>query len=138
MKRKIITSVAAIVIMLFFFTGCDKYHRDRYTGTWEFVTESILRQFDYDSGEYFQIECDTLYFSGKISRDKAADELKIEYKENYSIILKINACGKLYGFSHNSFCGEFYEADKIDLFFWWDESGILKTESVSGSKISEK
>lgn len=137
--KKIIIPLMAITTILFFFTSCDKYHRDRYTGIWEFETEIMLQKFDYDSGNYIQIECDTLYFLGKVSQNEAADELEIEYKKNHFIVLKVNTCGKLYGFSHNDFCGEFYDEDKIYLFLdWWDEAGMLKTERINGSKISEK
>ena len=72
MKKIKITVVAVTVVALVFFTGCDKYHRDRYTGTWSFVT--VLNSFFFDPNpENWYNNWDTIYYVGKICKESGSN-----------------------------------------------------------------
>jgi len=78
------------VILLLFFTGCEKIHRYHYTGKWDFVVI-------HTSGNIGQgWNSDTTYYSGKINIGATYNKLNIEYLKNTSISLYIDDDGALY------------------------------------------
>jgi len=92
MKKITITLVATIAI-LFFFTGCDRTSKDfrnQWIGDWDFVVEKFWFE-GKESG------LDTIYYLGKISYGKKADELKVKYieLERDIVILKVKENGTI-------------------------------------------
>jgi len=83
-----ITLVVATGIVLFFFTGCDKYHRDRYIGDWDFMTERVY--YASIDTHNIPIRIDTIYYSGKISLGPGS-ALLIQYTENDEISAYMSA-----------------------------------------------
>jgi len=92
MKKLTTTITAATVAILLLFTGCDKYHRDRYIGNWDFVTEMRFCNFD-GSGNFIVEKRDTIYYTGTISLGNLEHELIIQYTENDKIIASIDDKG---------------------------------------------
>jgi len=93
---KKITAITAIILIMFFIMGCDKYHRDRYTGTWEFVVEKYIYEYD-DLGEYVQTVHDTTFsYIGKISLGNYEKEIKIRYAEESEISVNIDEDGSFW------------------------------------------
>ena len=88
--------LAAITIILLFFTSCDKDIRNRYTGDWEFVTKIDSVQFDYDSNNWISLGFDTISFFGKIIRGEHNDELIIQYTEQNEVTVWVNHNGNLW------------------------------------------
>jgi len=126
MKKIAITFAAATVVILLLFTGCDKYHRDRYIGNWDFVTEKS--QLQYDSNEL--IKSDTIYYSGKIYSGNDDNTLIIQCTKNDRVPAYIDNKGILwisfptfYGTCHKCPLGKFEKKDKITLDFYrfWEE-----------------
>jgi len=137
MKKTFLTSVAAAVIMLFFFTGCDKYHRDRYTGTWEFTTEIVF----YYINPYEIIKIDTVYYTGKISLGNLENELIIQHSEDDEMTLLLGTDGTLYQpfpyiymTAHESPIGKFEKKDKISLSYFYEESNKKILYLINGLK----
>jgi len=93
--KKITLTLVATVVILFFFTGCDKYHRDRYTGTWEFVTEKNFYIGRYDTG-LVEIKRDTIYHLGIISLGNYENNIIIQYTENDTINAYLDQNGFIY------------------------------------------
>ena len=107
MKKIIITSV----VILLFFTGCEKIHRYHYTGKWDFMVV-------HTSGSISGWNHDTIYYSGKISIGAAYNKLKIEYMKDRKITMYINECGELnkdYDDPHEFAYGEFYGNNNMEL-----------------------
>ena len=69
--------LVSILILLFFFVSCDKYHRNRYVGDWEFVTKR--------SYEGVFEKSETINYSGKIRFGNSDNEIFIKYTENDEI-----------------------------------------------------
>ena len=124
MKKITLPLVAAIVIILFFFTSCDKYHRDRYTGTWDFVTEMVYYNEGETPSEYLVIKRDTIYYTGKISMGNYENQLIIKYSESDEVFTGIDKDGYLYH-KTNMFgkyaCGNFESKNTMDLTLCWGE-----------------
>jgi len=93
MKKLTTTITAATVAILLLFTGCDKYHRDRYTGTWDFVTEINSCSFD-GSGNFIVEKREIVYYTGAITLGDLENELIIQYTESNKIIAGIGSDGK--------------------------------------------
>jgi hypothetical protein len=112
MKKITTTTLAAIVILLFSFSGCEKLHRSDYTGRWDFtVVYAIWKE---DSGW----DKDTTYYLGKITRGAAYNKLKIEYLENTTIIMEINEWGELvkeFKDPHAAAYGEFAGQNRVHI-----------------------
>jgi len=119
--KKITIQLSAIIIILFFFSGCDKYHRNRYTGTWEFETERILFKEINKYKDYEEIKRDTIYYTGKISLSYSDERLSIQYTESDEISVSIDKDGEMY--DHWSTCwlgydcatGKFDSKDEVHL-----------------------
>jgi len=119
--KKITIQLATIIIILFFISGCDKYHRDRYTGTWEFETvRTFINIHPYD---FEVVRTDTVYYTGKIILGNLENYLHIQYtnedeidvwidKEGY---ISSNACPTGGKYS----CGQFESKDKMHLQLLW-------------------
>ena len=122
MKKTLLTSVAAAGIMLFFFTGCDKYHRGRYTGTWEFVTVMIFANIN-SVHEHVEVKRDTVYYLGKISLGNAENILFLQYTENDKIPILITKDRDIYSHASSSFGkwpdGSFEGTNKLSLQLHW-------------------
>ena len=145
--NRITLIVATSAILLLFFTGCDKYHRNRYVGDWDFVTERTIYQRGLGEEEWKPIKIDTLYYSGKINLGNSEDELVIKFTENNEeIIVRIDTDGNLWISSPFAYLtypknpvGSFEKKDKIylDFFRWWydeDSIGINNVYHVEGTK----
>jgi hypothetical protein len=104
--NKVKLIVAAIGILLFF-AGCDKYHRNRYVGDWDFVTERIFYNKDTNS-EYYIIEQerDTVYYSGKIKLGSAENRIIIKYTENDEVNTWLRISDDKRAFIHNEEAGD--------------------------------
>jgi hypothetical protein len=139
MKKIIITLITVAAIILFFFTGCDKYHRDRYTGTWEFVVKIDSAQFDYDLHCWIPLGLDSFFYSGKIIHGKYNDELIIQYTEQNEVTVWVNHNGNLwtsvYPIVGNIRHGYFDGNDKIYLELSRSRyGGILSNHFIEGIK----
>ena len=137
--KKLTTTLAIIAILLLSFTGCDKYHRDRYTGTWDFVTEKILYQ--YDSDKYVPIEFDTIYYTGKIMSGSKDGQIIIKYTENDEIGAAIDDDKKTLWTSAYPCAkcpsGSFEKKDKVHLhlvFFNYESLTDVQSNGVKKSK----
>ena len=155
MKKNTLPLVIATVVILFFFTGCDKYHKNSYIGTWEFVTERTL----YDASSlppYVPIEINTFVHLGTINLGDKEDALMIKYSENDEIRVWFDDYADGRGsytkktlWSLKSPCprcpsGEFESRNKINLRllgnFYCDNEGniILISENINGTKKSRR
>jgi|GEM_PF-1240754 len=135
--------IATTLTVLLFFTGCDKYHRNKYTGDWDFVTEIV--QCQYLDG-WKEIERETVYYAGKISSGTYENELIIQYTENdierVSIpdtkstgIYSKNGLGNSKGATSGSFEGE----NRMYLHLCWNDNFPNgKIHYISGFKKSKK
>ena len=149
MKKNTLILAAATVIILFFFAGCDKYHRDRYTGTWEFVTNKRVTA--YENSYPVARELDTtIYYTGKISYGNFENQVIIIYTENDEVTFPIDKHGRFAGYlrdgdgNYGDFGGRIdFEGNKkvnFDIsWFYWDENGSQKgrADSVKGTKIKK-
>lgn len=124
MKKITITLAAATVAILLLFTGCDKYHRDRYVGYWDFVTEKRTYSDDFEI-----IKRDTINYLGKISNGKYENEIIIHYTNNDEITIHVDTKGNLYSICEGGYCkcGNFTKKDKI----------YFNTKSPNSYDISE-
>jgi len=141
MKGKIISSViTTAIIILFFLTSCDKYHRDKYTGTWEFVTVRA----DYNEWDGSDImKRDTIYYTSKITLDEYERGLILQYTEWDKIVISIDKDGYIY---HKAFMygrdatGQFESKNKMYLNLYLGHYGSFEGESnyrndhISGTK----
>jgi len=121
MKKITLTLAATIIIM--FFSGCDKYHRDRYTGTWDFVTEMVYYNEGENPYEYVVIKRDTIYYTGKISMGNYENQLIIKYSESDEVFTGIDKDGYI---GHktaiqNGPCGKFESKNKMHLTLRWGQ-----------------
>jgi len=147
MKNIKTTLVTAIVVLLLFFAGCDKYHRDRYIGDWNFVTERHTFMED-DLGYYEKVKIDTIYYTGKITHGTLENELIIQYTENNEILVHIGTDGYLwlsyprgdYGTCHQCSVGNFEKKDKISLsnLYHYVNQSEREIFSVNGKKKGDK
>jgi len=128
--KKITTTLTAIILMIFLIMGCDKYHRDRYTGTWDFVITKYIHEYD-DLGIFVKTEYDTIYsYTGKIKLGNYENNLIIQYSENDEIIVHVDNDGSFRTYSippDISVGGKFEDRKNIYfyLLFWnkLDSSG---------------
>ena len=120
--KKIAIKTVALILLIFLSMGCDKYHCDRYTGTWDFVTEKIY--LSYSDNE---IQRDTIYYTGKITLGNLEHELIIQFTEDEEIKAPLMAKGVLgYSYSyqtpymvcHRCTMGNFEKKDKVFLSFF--------------------
>jgi hypothetical protein len=115
MKKTTLILIVAAVIMLSFFTGCDKYHRDRYTGTWEFTT--IITLHKDNNGETTLLQSDTLYYLGSISLGTYENQLLVKYTASNEIMIGLDSDGNIYTpievGGGKLPCGKFEKKDKI-------------------------
>ena len=150
MKKNTLTLVIATVVILFFFTGCDKYHRNRYTGTWDFVTERVY----YNAIGSDVEKRETVYYKGKIIKSESENlenGLLIQYtaeNEVYAWVEK-NEDKIVYLYTLNGeFAGK-YPSGKIDdnnlylnlyrgLYVHNEGDYEHRIEHVAGIKISKK
>jgi len=127
MKNITLTLLTAIVLLIF--TGCDKYHRNKYVGDWDFVTERSTTKRDNLLFEIIEENRSVIYYSGKISLGNSENELLIKYTEDDEIIawLEQNS-NEIYTFSEASFTGK-YPSGKFDgknnmqIYFSWFKKG---------------
>lgn len=143
--------IAAII--LFFIIGCDKYHRNRYTGTWDFVTTKTWYTSQGNGSEPTIIKSETIYYTGKISLGTSEKEIIIRYTENdetnavLSVKDKDDKEGRYYreggiyapngmGQSHYATCGRFEGKDKLNfnLQFWVDSLQGYEVHRIAGTK----
>ena len=130
MKNRKILGAAIAVIVLFFFTSCDKGIRGQYTGKWDFRV--VHRSGPYDRSEY-----DTVYYLGKITLGAAYNKLKIEYMENTKITLELDEYGNLtkdFEDPHEFAFGEFEGGGKVQIHLGWSALGGGNTYSIEGTK----
>jgi len=153
MKKLTTTITAATVAILLLFTGCDKYHRDRYTGTWDFVTEKY-KYIPDATGHLTKKEYDTtFYYSGKITNDERYDNrLIIMYTETDEINVGIDEDGYIYpqcplSYGSKFSTGKFANKNQMNLIFDWEEYtplgngeyyGVGEYFEMQGTKTSKK
>jgi hypothetical protein len=139
MKKTMITSVAAILFIMFLIMGCDKdkYHRDRYTGSWDFVTEKCIKK--YEDHVLVELINDTIYYSGVISCGSADHELIIQYTQSDTLVTFINKNGGIYvpicpcaGYACTR--GDFESKTKMDLYFGWSYQNKEESHHIVGTK----
>ncbi|MCL2313023.1 MAG: hypothetical protein FWC41_11155 [Firmicutes bacterium] len=141
MKKNTI-QLATIIIILFFFCGCGKYHRDRYIGTWDFVTERVFSEYDEKENVVIELNRDTIYYVGTISLGNSEGYLLIEYSENEDVLVWLDEDGYMYThlgsiFGYSS--GLFDSNKKMHLTLRWSEFtdlGFYDTKRchISGTK----
>jgi len=128
--RKIIITLIAITVLLLFFTSCDKYHRDRYTGTWEFETKQLYyNRCDTNTPPCDNppfgnlIKKDNIYYTGKITLGSGDNALIIQYTENDKIEAWVDKDGYIFSkadFYHGKYStGEFAGKNKMNLLLIW-------------------
>jgi hypothetical protein len=107
MKKITITFAAATVAILLLFTGCDKYHTNRYIGDWDFVTEK--KTFHHEE----IIKRDTIYYIGKIRGNN--EWLTIQYTESDENLFQIDKEGNIYYICGGGYCifGNFEGENKV-------------------------
>ena len=116
-KIAIITAIVAIILPSF--TGCDKYHRDRYIGDWDFVTKS--EHYQMVLGKRELVGCDTIYYLGKITYGEYENHLIIQYTENHYDDAVIDKYGKIYTLCPGARCecGKFEGEDSVHFNKGW-------------------
>jgi len=118
--------IVATTILLLFFAGCDKYHRNRYVGDWEFVTERTFYNRIDNSYDFEGAKTETIYYLGKISKDNEYDEyLTIRYDEYDEVTVLLEKIDKKVflrsglGATAGKYpCGEFEDKDKVSLMLY--------------------
>ena len=121
-----------ILAGLIFFSCCKKEDfRDNYIGNWDFVVDASKLNID-SVGQY---ERDTIYYTGRIEKGCADDELNIQYTKDNSIILKIDESGTLSGFPSQYSSGKFEGESNIHLYLRWGGLGGNITHIIDGSKM---
>jgi len=146
--KKLTTTLAIIAILLLSFTSCDKYHRDRYTGIWDFVTIIKTEKFK-NGGTILSVEYDTVYYVGSIREGEDKSVLIIKYTEHDEMSCSLkeekydehDGLGAIYfKYVYIQFDGE----DKVRLGRRWraeeiDENSYYKREhDAKGTKKSTK
>jgi len=124
MKKNSITILTVIILIFFFIIGCDKYHRDRYTGTWEFITERKYYNVDDNSYELVEIKRDTVYYIGKITMSNNENQIIIQYTKNDEINAGIDKDGYIYhetNWGGKYAAGQFVNSKKLHLRLPWGE-----------------
>ena len=121
MKKLTTTITAATVAILLLFTGCDKYHRDRYIGNWDFVTGIERYQLDSITEKYVLIGCDTIYYLGTVTNGKYENYLLVEYIENHYEEVMIDKYGTIYITCPGEMCkrGNFEGKDSVHFRLGW-------------------
>jgi hypothetical protein len=129
--KKLTTTIAATLLIIFLMMSCDKDHRDRYTGTWEFVTEKIYFNKSYP---YNEIQRETIYYLGKITLGNLEHELIIqftEYEEVKAPLMPKGVLGYSYSYQtpymvcHQCTMGSFEGKDKISLSFYIETETMI-------------
>jgi hypothetical protein len=132
MNRKILTIG---VIILLSFLSCDKYHRNRYVGEWDFVTERIYYNLDSNepySNPSIEMKRETTLYLGKITLGNHEGSIHIQYSDNNKIGVGIeeyegnagksvllyhkSGCGSMLG---KYSCGKFESKDKMNINLCW-------------------
>jgi len=130
MKKITLNLLVAAVIVLFLFTGCDKYHRDRYTGTWEFTTEMVYFN---NLPDPIILKRDTVYYMGEICLENTESGIIIKYTVNDEISAWLDKEGYIYhkdGWTlGKGATGQFESKDKMHLNSFW--GGYVPLEGVS-------
>jgi len=85
---KKLTTITAIILIMFLIEGCDKDYRDRYTGDWDFVTE-----ISYMNSRLELLDSETVCYSGKIAPGSSESEIIIQYTENDKVTAWIDSNG---------------------------------------------
>ena len=145
MKKITLNLLVAAVAVLCLFSGCDKYHRDRYTGTWEFTTEMVYFNISDDFSETYIIKRDTVFYIGKISLTDCDFALNIQYTEWDKTNISIDKEGVIYHASavmwgRDATAGQFESRNKMLLNIYWGHcipfEGVSKyrTEYIRGTK----
>ncbi|MCL2291025.1 MAG: hypothetical protein FWC34_10060 [Bacteroidetes bacterium] len=95
MKKIKIPLIAAAIIMLFVFTGCDKYNRDKYAGNWDFTVERIHCKKN-SLGDFLEIGRETIFYSGKITLGSSENTLILHYTERDKVDIRIDKEANMY------------------------------------------
>jgi len=144
--KKITLSLAIAIVILLFFSGCDKDIRDKYIGDWDFITEFKTEKCIYFDGYLHELEIireDTIYFSGKIILGNSENELLFHYTQNDDISTFINKNGGIYVPDYpcpGSACtrGNFEGNNKVYLYFGWNYGDSIQSQSIIGTKKGGK
>ena len=122
--KAIIISLVSMVILLFF-SGCDKYHRNKYIGSWYFITERIYYNEDYNSTALIEVKRDTVYYIGKITLGNYDSDLTFKYTDKDEVVIWIDEdenissrAGYMFG-KYPS--GEFKSKNKLYLELRWGQ-----------------
>jgi hypothetical protein len=134
--KNLIKILVASIIILSLFSACDKYHRDRYVGDWEFVTIIHSAKFN-NIGEIIWEKWDTIYYSGQISAGNKENDIMIKYTENDLLSSFIDTEGEIYLYDYpcaGGYCarGRFEENNKVNLEFGWVNS--IEAHKIHGIK----
>ena len=139
--KKLTITIAIVAIILLSFIGCDKYHRDRYIGNWEFVTEKCIYKYEYngDSSVLVVLKKDTVYYLGVISCGNLERELTIQYTQNDEVEAYIDQTGGIYLPAFpcagcNCKRGNFDKENKMNLDFGWDSQNSSEAHHIVGIK----
>jgi len=131
--KKIITLLSATAIILFFLTSCDKYHRDRYTGTWNFVTERVYYNENHETYQLVEVKRDTVFYTGKISCGNWERVLVVQYTENENVDTWIDKDGYIFSKAGDMLgkysSGEFESKNKMYLNLYWGNFVIFEGET---------
>ena len=120
--------IVALAFLLFTLTCCDKYHRNKYTGTWEFTVDRIFyNEINYIESVIVVELRDTVYYVGKILTDEDLENgLLIKYTEKdevYAWIEEINDEVFLYTilgtYGGKYASGQFEGKNKLCLELYW-------------------
>lgn len=122
--------------------GCDKYHRDRYIGDWDFVTNKCTYVYNNDLQEWSPIEYDTIYYTGKIAPGNLEYELIIQYTNNDIIDAHIDEDGTTlwtdaYPCARCS-SGSFEKKNKVYLNLVFNKQDKKINDHINGIKKSKK
>jgi len=133
---KKIAIITAIILVMLIIMGCDKdkYHRDRYIGDWDFVTEKTTFI------GYEVVKVDTIYYLGKITPGQCSEiELIIQYTENDEFIGYVDKDGTISRYCGlGALCrnGSFEGKNKVNFATWdhdWNHS-IIGTKKKGDEK----
>lgn len=128
--KKISIIIAGSLLILLFFTGCEKLYRSSYTGKWDFVIV-------HNWGAYSESNSDTVYYLGKINLGATYNKLIIKYMDNTKMVMEVNECGELnkdYEDPHEFAFGQFYGNDNVEIKLGWRALGGGDSYSITGIK----
>jgi len=134
MKKITLILATATVVILFFFTGCEKLHRNSYTGKWDFV---VIHRW----GAYYESNYDTIYYSGKINIGGTYNTLVVEYMKKTKIKMEVDECGQLfkeYEDPHEIAVGKFFGNDSVEIELGYRALGGGDLYFITGNKINRR